>query len=542
MQAIEPRLLQRSRIVRTHLVATSVVGTILSVTIVAQAWLIADIIADGFHGQGASPLFVRTLGMLLLVFLARAALSWLQQVSATRAAVGVKSQLRRELTEAVLDPRTASPPPQTSRTVALFGPGLDALDSYFAKYLPQLVLAVTVPLILGCAMAYADVLSAVVAAVTVPLAVVFMVLVGWLTKTKTDHRWHALQTLGNHFLDVLDGLVTLKIFGRRQDRGLKHVGDRHRRSSMAALKLAFLSSLVLELFATIAVAMVAVGVGLRVVDGSLDLKTALFVLLLAPEIFLPIRQVGAQYHDSAEGVSAAADAFDVLDTARKHDGTAAAPSLAHHEIDISDVQVRYPGRDVDALAPTSARIASGEFIALTGPSGSGKSTLLNVLLGFVRPDSGCVTVAGLPLEQIDIQAWRRQIAWVPQTVGMLAASIADNVRLGLDGATEADLRAALHDAGGAALHPDRLVSEGGQNVSAGERRRIGIARALLRIRVGQAQLLLLDEPTAGLDSATEEHVIDQLRATGATVLVVTHRDAVRARADREINLDMLVRA
>lgn len=540
MKPIEPRLLERSAPVRRLLLLGAFLGTVTAILIVAQAWLIATVIARGFAGEGVRAATIRTVGALAVVFVLRALNSWLQQIAATRAAVRVKSQLRTELADSVLHPRRSSMLPDTSRVVTLFGSGLDALDAYFAKYLPQLILAVTVPAVVLTAVLWADPLSALTIAVTLPLIVVFMVLVGWLTKEKTERRWGALQTLSHHFLDVLDGLVVLKVFGRSQVTGLERIGRQHRRESMAALRLAFLSSFVLDLFAMLAVALVAVSVGLRLVEGHLGLKVAMFVLLLTPEAFAPLRQVGAHFHDSAEGAAAAADAFDILDGASVHGGFRPALSPATHAITIEGLEVHHPGRTRAALARTSAQVEPGEFTVLSGASGSGKSTLLGVLLGFVTPTGGRIRIGGVDLAEVDIEQWRRHIAWVPQTPGLIDGTIADNVRLGLLEASDADVCAALSDAGAAGLSIDRMIAEGGRDVSAGERRRIGVARALLRVRRAGASLLLLDEPTAGLDAATEDVIIDGLRAAAVTVVVVTHRSAVRIRADREITLSDVV--
>lgn len=514
--------------------ASVVLGTVAAIAIVAQAWLLATLVSRGFEGKGVGGAFAGLIVTVAGVFILRAALTWAHQVAATRAAVAVKSQLRMELAEAALDPRGNGTSVGASRLVALFGGGLDALDAYFAKYLPQLVLAITVPTIVIGAVLWADPIAAITIAVTLPLIIVFMVLVGWLTKEKTEKRWAALERLGHHFFDVLDGLTVLKIFGRSQVEGLREVGDRHRKHSMAALRLAFLSSLVMELFATIAVALVAVGVGLRVVEGRLDLQTAMFVLLLAPEAFLPLRQVGAHFHDSAEGAAAASEAFEILERMDRHTGAGLPPAEA--TISLDGVSVVYPGRSTPALPATTVRIGPGEFIALTGPSGSGKSTLLGVLLGFAKPTSGSVQLGTVDLESADIVAWRRQIAWVPQVPGIIDGTIEANVRLGLTSCGASDIRQALDDAGASGLPLDRHIRESGLDLSAGERRRVGIARALLRARHTEAHVLLLDEPTAGLDAGTELRVIETLRATGMTIVVVTHRAEVCDAADREIAL------
>ncbi|MGH3357585.1 MAG: ABC transporter ATP-binding protein/permease, partial [Nocardioidaceae bacterium] len=398
--------------------------------------------------------------------------------------------------------------------------------------------------------------------------VVFMVLVGWLTRARTELRWAALKRLTHHFADVLDGLVVLKVFGRsaRQAEGLSDVGERHRRETMGALRLAFLSSFVLELCATISVALVAVGVGLRVLDGSMALQTGLFVLLLAPEAFLPVRQVGVHFHDSAEGAEAARDAFALLEAARPRldlsltgsnlldlsltgtnlldlsltgtnlleRGLTDANDRAHGpRIEVRGLRVRYLDRDTDALPPTDLVVEAGEVVALGGPSGCGKSTLLMVLLGFVEPTAGTITVDGVAVA--DSKALRDRIAWVPQHPTLLAGTIADNVRLTTP-AADVDVRAGLDAAAAGGIALDRPVGERGANLSAGECRRVAMARALLRVRGAGADLLLLDEPTAGLDAAAEAAMIEAIRSAGVSALVVAHRPALLAAADRVVGV------
>ena len=539
---IDPRLVRRSRAVRKHLFSVGVLGTAAAVLIVAQAWLIAAVIAEGFTGVGLTGGILRALTALVAVFAGRALIDWAHQVLATRAAAQVKSALRREVMGQILSGRPGRQRPESGHVIALLGSGLDALDNYFAKYLPQLILAVTVPLIVVGVMFWTDVIAAVTVALTLPLIVVFMVLVGWMTKAKTERRWLALKRLTHHFTDVLDGMTVLKIFGRSraQTKGLAIVGERHRRESMGALRLAFLSSMVLELFATISVALVAVGVGLRVVEGDLGLQTALFVLLLAPEAYLPLRQVGAHFHDSADGLAAADDVFALLedgdDTASR---TTTAPDLGVACLRIDRVSVTFPDRADPAVSDASLYVDPGEFVALVGPSGSGKSTLLSVLLGFQLPTSGRVTVGDCDLADLDLADWRRQIAWVPQHPGLLAGSVASNVRLAMPNyaATDADVRAALDSAGATSLALTRDVEESGANLSAGERRRVGVARALLRVRRGGALLLLLDEPTAGLDQDAEATLIASVRASGVTVLAVAHRLSLIESADRVVPLE-----
>lgn len=531
MKPLDPRLVRRSHSVRRHLAVSVAMGLVTAAVIVAQAWLISDVVARRFDGRPLLALPVAIAACLLV----RAGVRWLHTIASARAAAAVKAELRGEIVEDLLDPRRLGPRPESSRVMTLLGPGLDAFDGYIGRFLPQIVLSVLVPGIVLAAILSADLLAAVIIGVTLPLVVVFMVLVGLLTRDRIDRRWRALERLGRHFADVLDGLVVLKIFGRRQEAGLREVGDRHRHESVRALRLAFLSSLVLEAFSTLAVALVAVSIGLRVVQGDLSLATALFVLLLAPEAFAPLRQLGAQFHDSTEGAEAAAEVLSLLDHER-HVGTRTPPDLGAVDLVLDGVVMRHEDRDRPSLSLSHERIRPGEFVAITGPSGAGKSTLLSLMLGFQRPTIGYVLVDDEDLTAFDPELWRRQVAWVPQVPGMIEGTIEDNVRLANTVAGPEDVRAALRDASAADLAPERWISESGNDVSAGERRRIAVARALLRVRTEGARLLLLDEPTAGLDAVRESAVLAALRGSSVTVLVVAHRPETIAAADRELRL------
>jgi ATP-binding cassette subfamily C protein CydD len=531
MPPLDPRLVRRSRGVRRLLAVSVALGVVTAVTVVAVAYAVAEVVAHRFDGRPVTALaVVAALGLGV-----RAGVTWLHTAVSARAAATVKAELRTEVVDDLLDPRRLGPRPSSSRVVALLGPGLDAFDGYVGRFLPQVVLSALVPPLVLVAIVRADVLSAVIVAVTLPLVVVFLVLVGLVTKDRVDRRWQALERLGRHFADVLDGLAVLKVFGRRQEQGLRTIGARHRRETVRALRLAFLSSFVLELFSTLAVALVAVSVGLRVVEGHLALAPALFVLLLAPEAFAPLKRLGAQFHDSTEGAEATAELLTLLDHDR-HTGSAPAPDLRTADLVLDDIVVRHEGRSEASLELGHGRIRPGELVAVTGPSGSGKSTLLSLLMAFERPTAGTVGVDGVDLAEIDPSSWREQIAWIPQVPGLVAGTIADNVRLGDDVSTPADVRTALRDAGADDLDPARVIGESGDDVSAGERRRIAIARAVLRVRRGRAALLLLDEPTAGLDAVREAAVLATLRDLAVTVLVVAHRPDTIAMADRELTL------
>jgi thiol reductant ABC exporter CydD subunit len=356
----------------------------------------------------------------------------------------------------------------------------------------------------------------------------------------------SLERLAGHFLDVVDGLPTLKVFGRAKAQAvvIGEVTDRYRRGAISTLRVSFLSSLILELLATISVALVAVAIGLRLMNGQLGLRTGLFVLVLVPEAYLPLRRLGANYHASAEGLAAAEEVFEVLERPRRPQGSRTNfpdPSLA--DLTVEGLRVSYPGRAEPALDGVSLTLQAQEVLAVAGPSGCGKSTLLAVLLGLVQPELGSVRVGGVELGDLDPGAWRAKVAWVPQRPYLFSASIAENVRLGRRDSSIGDVWHALADAGLAdaiAELPaglETVLGDRGAGLSAGERQRLALARAFLR----DSPLLLLDEPTANLDGATEQGVLEAVRrlSRGRTVLLVAHRPALLEVADRVLELPML---
>ncbi|MEU0340294.1 thiol reductant ABC exporter subunit CydD [Streptomyces bobili] len=541
MKPIDPRLLRYARATRRFLMAVVGLGVIGAVLVIAQAMLIAEVVVGAFE-QGRPVAELRT-PLLLLVAVAtgRALIAWLTELSAHRASASVKSELRGRLLAraALLGPGWLSGQ-RTGSLIALATRGVDALDDYFSRYLPQLGLAVVVPVAVLARIVTEDWVSAAIIVGTLPLIPVFMVLIGWATQSRMDRQWRLLSRLSGHFLDVVAGLPTLKVFGRAkaQAESIRRITGEYRQATMRTLRIAFISSFALELLATLSVALVAVTIGMRLVHGEMDLYTGLVILVLAPEAYLPLRQVGAQFHAAAEGLAAAEEIFEVLETPLPVSGMGAVPTGG---VAFEGMTVRYPGRSADAVSDVSFTVAPRETVALVGPSGVGKSTLLNALLGFVRPAEGRVSVGGTDLSDIDLEQWRSRIAWVPQHPHLYAGTIAENVRLARPEADDGAVRRALGDAG-ALKFVDALpagagtvLGEDGAGLSAGQRQRLALARAFLADR----PVLLLDEPTAALDGETEAEVVAAVRrlAAGRTVLLVVHRPALLGVADRVVRLE-----
>jgi ATP-binding cassette, subfamily C, bacterial CydCD len=543
MKPLDPRLLRYARSTRGFIAIAVVLGVITAVLVITQARLLSDVIVS-VTGDGADWSDVRdTVVVLAAVFACRALVTWVAEVAAVRASARAKQQLRETTVEHVLALGPAGPGAHSpGETAALITRGIDALDGYYARYLPQLVLAVIVPLAVLLTILGQDLLSTLIIAVTLPLIPVFMVLIGMYTKSQVDRQWRTLGLLSGHFLDLVSGLPTLKVFGRAKSQvaAIRAIGDRYRSTTMGVLRVSFLSSLALELLATLSVALVAVSVGLRLAEGQITYPVALFVLLLAPEAYLPLRLVGQHFHAAAEGLGAADRVFAILETPVPTGGTvvlAAAPV----RLVVDDLVVTYPGRDEPAVSGVSFTAEPGTVTAIVGGSGGGKSTLLAAILGFVQPTAGRLSAEAAgdsaAIGALDLAAWRERIAWLPQRAQLPATdlpatpTIAEAVTLRDPGATRERVWAALRDAG---IEDEvRALPEGletrlaadGSGLSIGQLQRLSLARALM----SPVDLVLLDEPTAALDPSTEKAVADaigRLAAGGATVIVVAHRPAL----------------
>nr|WP_255262776.1 thiol reductant ABC exporter subunit CydD [Cutibacterium namnetense] len=537
-------MVRRARATLPFLAGLCVVGVATALLILAQAWLLSRSISSVFTTHHLNGVAIWC-GLLAAVFCGRAGLAWLQESLAHRASASVKSQLRGDILQARLSrPTDATMPSGT--LINLVTTGLDALDGYYSKYLPQLVLAVIVPVVLAAAIGLQDVTSVIIIAVTTPLIPIFMALIGWRTEAAVAKRFEVATRLANHFADLVSGLPTLQVFGRAraQVEGLRRTEAANRSETMRTLRISFLSSFVLELLSTLSVALVAVTVGFRVAAGGMDLDTSLFILILAPEVFLPVRQVGVLYHDAADGMAAAEASFALIEAGRNDDPGDDVEIASPREVPVvvNGLTHTYPGAEHPAPDGLSLRIEPGHLIALVGHSGGGKTTALSCLLGFIDPDSGSILVGDRELVGADEsvwQAWRRQLAYVPQVPAMMAGTVAENVRLGCPHAQDAVLREALDRCGASSIPLKKRIADDAEGLSAGERRRVALARALVRVEQAGAGLLVLDEPTAGLDADTEATVLEAVPASGASMLVVTHRRNIIAAADVVVDLEVL---
>jgi thiol reductant ABC exporter CydD subunit len=544
MRALDQRLLRQARPVRRLLALDVALGLAGALLVLIQATLLARIVAAAFTGASLHDVS-RDLALLALAFAARGLLAWGFELAGRRAAASVLSELRLAVVERRLrDDPAALDGVEAGEVAASAVHGVEGLEAYFARYLPQFVLAAVVPVAVLVWVAAIDAITAGVMLLTLPLVPVFMWLIGRYTEEKTRERWHALSALSGHFLDVVRGLPTLQAFNadRAQATVLEHVGERYRQTTMATLGVGFLSGSVLELAATVGVALVAVTVGVRLADGGLGLQAGLTVLVLAPELYLPLRQLAAQFHASADGLAVAERMLDLLERppAVGGGGRLVPPSPRAAPIRFEAVSFAYPARAEPVLDGFELDLLPGETVALVGPSGAGKTTVARLLLGLAEPSSGRLTVGEIDLAECRPERWRRQVAWVPQHPTIFRGTVADNIRLGDERASEAAVRDAAALAGAARFVQalpsgyDTVVGNGGRPLSSGERRRIALARAFVR----DAPLVVLDEPTADLDRTSADVVaeaVERLRP-GRTVLLIAHRPELVAHADRVVLL------
>jgi len=529
VKPFDPRLLRYSRSSRCFIFALVLIATLGALLTITQALLLVDLICKFFqHKRTFASVHVEVL-TLALVFLARALLAYINDRLATRASSKMRNELRSQVMAKTLENGGADSQEQgTAGLAVLVTKGINNLDGYFAKFLPQLFIAVVVPILVGVTITFRDWKSGLIILLTIPLIPIFGILIGRFTASATEKKWQTLGLLSGYFLDLLSGLTTLKVYGREklQSKKLHEVGEKYRIETMQVLRISFLSSLALELIATLSVALLAVTIGLRLVNGSMPLSVGLLVLVLAPEVYWPIRQVSAYFHAAADGVAAFNQLFAILEKPSRSGDVKL--------VDISgivwtDLVISY--QDRNQIRIPAGTLERGQVHALVGPSGAGKSTLAAVLLGFIQPISGEVIVRSsigeTKLTDLDLRSWRSQLAWQPQEPKFPIGTVADILRHAKPGASDSELAKVL---GNVDLKlddlPGGLQTELGtvqQKLSIGQLRKVALARAILK----SAPIIILDEPTASVDDISEATIAKLLSAqaaAGAMILVISHRE------------------
>lgn len=542
MKPLDPRLLRHARAARAYIAFLVAAGMMTTVLAVFQCFAIAAALSQLV--SNGTPLSALGLPLTLLAgsFAGRALVGYAQEAIGHRAALRTIAELRGQVLDAstrrgqrwIADGRASS-------TVTLVTEALDALEPYFVKFLPQLILTCLATPTTLAAVVYLDWISAVTIIVCLPLVPVFMILVGKMTQAYSSERLKAMQRLGDQLLDLLAGLSTLKALGRENAprRRVRELGDAYARTTMKTLYVAFLSGAVLEFLATISTALVAVEVGLRMVDGNLDLFSGLAIIMLTPECFKPLREVGAQFHASADGVAAAEQVFDIVEDPAEGPALkgASSPDLAASTVFLEGLSVASPGRATVAPFELTARVEPGKVTVLRGKSGAGKSTAAAVILGLAAPTSGRATFGGTPIDSISKESLWRQVSWVPQRPAILPGTVLENIGYPLGEQIERAAAITGFDDVVAALPNgwNTRIGHGGTGLSVGQRQRLALTRALVQPR----PFVLLDEPSAHLDAASEELVtraVRELRSTGHTVLVIAHRAALIDEADVVIDV------
>lgn len=573
---VDPRLLRYASAARFFLVAGAFLALAQTATTIGFAWGVAATISGAVSGESLLELST-PLAVIGISVASRAVVLWLMELATTRGAAKVKSQLRLKLVTAIssLGPRWMAHQ-NSAHLTTVVGRGLEALDSYFSRYLPQLILTTLATPILIAVLFTEDFGTGLTVVLTLPLIPLFMILIGWATRTVQSQQWRQLTSLSSGFLDVVEGLSTLKIFNRanRQEGHIERLTEDYRRRTMKVLRVSFLSGFTLELIASLSVALVAVSIGIRLIDGELALGVGLFALLLTPEAYLPLRNVGAQFHAAAEGMSAAEDVFEILDQERqlhhslpRHQGSlnsselvdgirrddqvlsangresmvtllGAQPATSLHsgpDFNVKGLSVRLGEKLV--LNNFTAQFPAGKITAVVGASGAGKSTLVNALLGFVSAQ-GDIGWGDTYFTSNEVA--RSEISWAPQKPSLVTGSILENISLGTQDVPDIEIiRRACALAACEDLDLNFFLGAAGSGLSGGQAQRVALARAYFRMLTRNTPILVLDEPTSALDASTETRVIAGMTTfaeQGNVVIVVSHRRAVIEAADSLVEI------
>lgn len=542
---LNPRLIRKTRLASVSLTLTIAASFLTGAVTVAQAHFLSRIIADVFLAHQTLAAVTPLLLWLAALSILRAGTVWSGQIFAQRTAGRVKAALRDKLVAHVmaLGPQFTRAE-RSGELINTAVEGIEALDAYFSQYVPQVAAAALIPLTIVLFIFPNDILSGLVLLLTAPIIPVFMILIGSIAEEMTKKQWRSLSRMSAHFLDVLQGLTTLKLLGRSraQVETIAGISDRFRNATMAVLRVAFLSALVLEMAATLSTAMVAVEIGVRLLYAKIAFQQALFVLILAPEFYQPLRMLGARFHAGMAGTAAAKRIFAILDTPLpKRPPAPPKPAPRRFTIALENVWVAFDDGARPALNGVSFTIANGETVALVGRSGAGKSTIAHLLLRFIAPQSGVITVDGVPLHQLDMAAWRAKIGWVPQMPYLFDATIAENIKLANPAASHADVRRAARLAH-AEMFIEALphgyetrIGERGARLSGGQAQRIALARAFLK----DAPFIIFDEATANLDPQHEAEIHTAMAALLAnrTALMIAHRLNTITAAGKIVVLD-----
>ena len=539
MKLIDPRLFRLSRSSRGLIYVAVISAIFITLATIAQAFLLADLIAGAFQRNLNFAVLQDTLYILIGVFAARIAFTYVGE----RYTSQISHRIRVDLRQALF----AQMSKNGSVLNVYFGPARLALIStraianlepYFTRFVPQIFIATSVPLVVGLAIAFLDLVSGIILLFTVPLIPFFGFLIGKYTSQATQKRWRTLGILSGYFLDLLSGLNTLKLFGRDQAQGeqIAQIGDRYRKETMRVLKISFLTSLALEIIATLSVALVAVAIGLRLVEGNFELWRGLVILILAPEVYWPIRNLSAQFHASADGIQSAKDIFEVLDfNAPKHPGVIRLEEVT--EVSWSELEINYPNRE--SIRIPAGSFQSGSLNVISGPSGTGKTSLINLILGLTASSSGVISIHtsnGVhDLSEIEMESWLKSISWVPQDPHFPSGSIEEFFHLSSPMAQQREITRVLQRVGLTGIELNKPVT-----LSVGQKRRLAIARALLHPH----QILIMDEPSAALDQHTEALIIEivkQEASNGKMVIVISHRPDFISHADYHYSLNAVKR-